>query len=73
MKLQVSLLVVGVALSVGSVSAELHRSAILASATQSTGTTIVTSQSSLKQSVTTPSKTTVTVVRPSVKGGSGDD
>ena len=73
MKLQVSILVIGIALSAGSVSAELHRSASVASATQTAGTTTVASQSSLKQSITTTSKVSLSGVRPSIKGGSGDD
>jgi|GEM_PF-2418594 len=55
MKLQISILVIGIALSAGSVSAELHRSASVASLSQSTGTAIVASSSSFQQSVTTKS------------------
>ena len=73
MKLQVTLLVVGIAVSAGAVGAEFNRAANVASITQLSGATTVASQSSLNQSITSTSKVTISSTKPSIKGGSEDD
>ena len=73
MKLQVFILAIGVAVSAGAVSAELHRAATVAAVTQVAGAPIAASQSALQQPLTTSSKITISGARPTIKGGSGDD
>jgi len=73
MKLQITLLAVGIAVSAGAVGAELNRAANVASPLPSSSTTIVASQSALQQPITTTSKVSITGARPAIKGGSGDD
>ncbi len=74
MKLQVFILAIGVALSAGAVSAEMHRAASVTSIVQTGGSTIAVAQTPLQQPAVTPkSKISISGARPSVKGGSGDD
>ena len=73
MKLQVTLLAVGIALSAGAVGIELNRSANVTSITQPATGAISASQSSLKQSATSSQASTLSSSRPIIKGGSGDD
>lgn len=73
MKLQVFILAIGVALSAGAVGAELHRAANLATVSGVVGNPIAASQSALQQPLTTSSQITLSGVRPTIKGGSGDD
>ncbi len=73
MKLQVTLLAVGIAVSAVAVGAEFNRAASVASPQLTSNTTTVASQSSLAQPITSTSKVTLSGLRPAIKGGSGDD
>jgi hypothetical protein len=73
MKLQITLLAVGIAISAGAVGAEFNRAANVAAPQTSSNTTVVASQSSFQQPITSNSKVTLSGLRPAIKGGSGDD
>lgn len=73
MKLQILILAVGVAVSAGAVGAELHRAGSAAAVIQPVGSTTAATASSPRQPLTSSSKISFSSVRPTLKGGSGDD
>ena len=73
MKLHVLVLAFGVAVSAGAVSAELHRASASATVIQPVGATIASTQSSPQQPITSTSKISISSVRSTIEGGSGDD
>jgi hypothetical protein len=73
MKLQAGLLAIGIAMSAGAVTAELHRSALSHSAPSLSGAPIAGTQSSLKKPITNGSKISNNTTRPSITGGASSE
>ena len=73
MKRHIGILAVGIALSAGAVSAELHRSAVANSVPSIAVAPAAAQQSLLKQPITNASKISITATRPTIKGAGGGE
>jgi len=73
MKRHIGILALGIALSAGAVSAELHRSAVANSVPSIIVATATSPQSLLKQPITNASKISTPATRPTIKGAGGGE
>jgi len=69
MKRHIGILAIGIALSAGAVSAELHRSAVANSVPSIAVAPAAAQQSLLKQPIPNASKISITATRPTITGG----
>lgn len=73
MKLQIGILAIGIALSAGAVSAELHRSALSQSAPSLSVAPIAGTQSSIQKPIASGSKISINRTRPSINNGANNE